>query len=61
MKKLKLQVETLCVERFETHLDSPVARGTVRGFNSDGLGPSAPCKYCVPMPDTYSCYPGECA
>jgi hypothetical protein len=31
-KKLKLQIEKLSVEQFEAHPDSPMERGTVRGF-----------------------------
>ena len=33
-KKLRLQIEKLRVEQFEAHPDSPVARGTVHGFDS---------------------------
>ena len=65
-KKLRLQLETLCVDRFEVQPGSPAARGTVRGFGTEGpdtcicgVGPSEPWKYCLPMPDTYSC--GPCA
>jgi hypothetical protein len=33
-KKLRLQIEKLRVEQFDVHPDSPVARGTVHGFDS---------------------------
>lgn len=61
-KKLKLQVETLRVEQFATEADARVARGTVRGFQTEGpdtcvcgVGPSEPYRFCVEMPITYSC------
>lgn len=61
-KKLKLQIEKLRVEQFETDPDSPVARGTVHGFETEGpdtcvcgVGPSEPWQYCVDMPITYTC------
>jgi hypothetical protein len=33
-KKLRLQIEKLRVEQFEVQSHSPVARGTVHGFDS---------------------------
>jgi hypothetical protein len=64
-KKLKLQIETLRVEQFETHPGSLGARGTVRGLvsgsDTNSIGPSAPWKYCAPVQDTfYSCEPYIC-
>jgi len=62
-KKLKLQIETLRVEQFETHPGWSGARGTVHGLVSptDSIGPSAPWKYCAPVPETfYSCEPYIC-
>jgi hypothetical protein len=65
-KKLKLQIEKLRVEQFEVHPDSPVARGTVHGHESDysdgdatcvcGIGPSEPWRYCADVPETHTCY-----
>lgn len=61
-KKLKLQIEKLRVEQFEAQPDSPVARGTVHGFATEGpdtcvcgVGPSEPHRFCVEMPLTWSC------
>ncbi len=56
-KKLRLQIEKLRVEQFETHPDLPMARGTVHGLESpSGIGPSAPWKYCDIVDDTmWSC------
>ncbi|MBB4634725.1 hypothetical protein [Longimicrobium terrae] len=66
-KKLRLEIDELRVEQFGVQPDAPVARGTVRGFASAGpdtcvcgVGPSAPWKYCLPMPETWSCNPGDC-
>jgi hypothetical protein len=68
MKKLKLRIESLCVEQFETQPDSTRARGTVRGLETQGpdtcvcgVGPSEPHRYCVEMPLTYSCDVSPCA
>ena len=74
MKKLKLQIEKLRVERFEVHPESPGARGTVRGYlsemgcYSDGddatcycsVGPSAPHRICVDMPGSQYLYVTDC-
>jgi hypothetical protein len=61
-KKLKLQIEKLRVEQFEAEPSSPVARGTVYGFQTVGpdtcvcgVGPSEPWVYCDEMPMTYTC------
>jgi hypothetical protein len=55
-KKLRLQIDELRVEQFNTHPDSPVSRGTVHGFETDGIGLSEPCRYCLPPPyETWSC------
>lgn len=52
-QKLRLQIEMLHVEHFETHPDSPVARGTVDGLESpSGIGPSEPWRYCDIIPGT---------
>lgn len=60
-KKLSLQIDELRVEQFETHPDSPVGRGTVHGFQSEGgIGVSEPCRYCIDMPETWSCNLSEC-
>jgi hypothetical protein len=65
-KKLKLDIEAIRVDQFVL-ADRAAMRGTIRGFcemsdscsgtQSDGIGPSAPCRYCVHMPDSYSCLP----
>jgi hypothetical protein len=66
-KKLRLQIESLRVEQFETLPDSTRARGTVHGLETEGadtcvcgIGPSAPHRYCVDMPDSWSCMLSEC-
>jgi hypothetical protein len=67
-KKLRLQIETLHVERFDVQPEPAAARGTVHGHetqnpdtcNCGSLGPSDPCRYCVEMPITYSCDVSPC-
>jgi hypothetical protein len=70
MKKFKLQLDELRVEQFQTECIGR-ARGTVRGLEDtldtpcvtvycDSFGASDPCRYCVDMPDTYSCNPSGC-
>ncbi|HEX6746426.1 MAG TPA: hypothetical protein VF092_03855 [Longimicrobium sp.] len=55
-KKLRLQVEELRVEQFQTDPAVGAARGTVRGHDS-GLSDAdtEPCRFCPDMPITYSC------
>jgi hypothetical protein len=50
MKKLRLQIETLRVEQFETHPDSLVERGTVQGFNSHSCNTSPGGGNCICFP-----------
>jgi hypothetical protein len=57
-KKLKLQIEKLRVDRFETEPGSTRAQGTVHALNSQGV--SEPWWECVHLPDSYSCELGEC-
>jgi len=52
-KKLRLQIETLRVERFDVHPDAPLSRGTVHGLRAE-IGPSTPWD-CDPLPDTMTC------
>jgi hypothetical protein len=50
-KKLKLQIEKLRVEQFETLQDSPVERGTVHGFNTHSCGGTNPWGgFCICLP-----------
>ena len=50
-KKLRLQIEKLRVEQFEVHPDSPVARGTVHGFETD-VQNTCYWRYCLNTTDT---------
>jgi hypothetical protein len=69
MKKLRLQIEELRVERFEVEPESVTARGTVYGRETYSpytcyCGPwsdphTEPCAYCPEMPITYSCEGGK--
>ena len=74
MKKLKLQIEKLRVEPFETQSDIRAARGTVRGHLSElgcysddgdatcycGVGQSAPHRICAEMPGTAYQFLSDC-
>ena len=62
MEKLKLQIESLRVDRFETEPSSAQPRGTVQALSTQGpdtcvcgVGPSEPHRFCVEMPITHSC------
>jgi hypothetical protein len=68
MKKLRLQIEELRVERFEVQPDFlTTSRGTVHGRNSaftcycgsQSDPHTEPCAVCPEMPITYSCEGGK--
>jgi hypothetical protein len=48
-KKLRLQIDELRVEQFKTHPDSPVAGGTVHGFETD-VQDTCIWRYCTDVP-----------
>jgi hypothetical protein len=54
-KKLRLQIEKLRVEQFDVQPDSPAARGTVHGFETD-VWETCYWKYCFDVPETHTCY-----
>lgn len=60
-KKLRLQIEKLRVEQFEVRSDSPVARGTVHGFDSwwHTYVDEDTCR-CEMMPETQNVKFTEC-
>jgi hypothetical protein len=58
MKKLKLQIEKLCVEQFEVHPDSPV---TVQSFGSHSCGGTNPWGgFCICQENMASEFLSEC-
>ena len=60
MKKLRLQIEELRVEKFEVHPDSPAARGTVHGLDSHYSFSEPDRCLCQDVPETWSCTWAEC-
>lgn len=60
MKKLRLQIDKLRVEQFEVQPGSPVARGTVHGFDSAHSYSGEEHCICFPMPDTRHNHFTEC-
>ncbi len=59
-KKLRLQIEKLCVEQFEVHPDSPVARGTVHGLDSHYSYSEPQRCLCLPVEGSQYQYVSDC-
>lgn len=59
-KKLRLEIEKLSVEQFDAQPNSPVARGTVHGFDSHYSYSEPDRCICQPMPGSQHLYFSDC-